>query len=106
MAEPLERPSQPGTFLPEQRLGIQLGISHPSQMGRPALALSHSLPPGRIVLVGPHTGDSLEYGFESGVRLHGALDVAVYYRFQSRDNVLYFGGFPQNQNLFGIKVMF
>ena len=54
----------------------------------------------------PHTGDSLEYGFESGLRLHGALDVAVYYRFQSRDNVLFFGSIPQNQNLFGIRVMF
>jgi hypothetical protein len=54
----------------------------------------------------PHTGDSLEYGFEPGVRLHGALDLAIYYRFQSRDNVLYFGGPPQKQSLFGIRVMF
>jgi hypothetical protein len=52
------------------------------------------------------TGDSLEYGFESGLRFHGFLDLAVYYRFQSRDNVLFFGSFPQNQNLLGIRVMF
>jgi len=52
------------------------------------------------------TGDSLEYGFESGLRLHGALDLAIYYRFQSRDNVLFFGSAPQKQNLFGIRVMF
>ena len=54
----------------------------------------------------PHTGDSLEYSFEPGVRLHGVLDLAIYYRFQSRDNVLYFGGPPQKQSLFGIKVLF
>jgi hypothetical protein len=52
------------------------------------------------------TGDSLEYALESGVRLHGALDMAVYYRFQSRDNVLFFGDGPQKQNLFGVRVMF
>jgi hypothetical protein len=55
---------------------------------------------------GGNTSDSLEYSLEPGLRLHGILDLAIFYRFQGRDNVLFFRGAPQKQNLFGIKVMF
>jgi hypothetical protein len=55
---------------------------------------------------GGNTSDVLEYSIEPGFRLHGVLDLAIFYRFQSRDNVLFFRGLSQKQNLFGIRVMF
>ncbi|MFI5331105.1 MAG: hypothetical protein ACHQ2F_08740 [Desulfobaccales bacterium] len=55
---------------------------------------------------GGSTQDALEYAVEPGVRLHGVLDLAVYYRFQHRKNVLFFGGPSENENLVGVKVLF
>lgn len=55
---------------------------------------------------GGRTEDALEYAMESGVRFHGVFDLALYYRFQHRENVRYFRGPAENQSLFGIKALF
>jgi hypothetical protein len=55
---------------------------------------------------GGSTGDATEYAVEPGFRFHGVLDLAVYYRFQHRQNVLFFKGPSENQNLFGIRALF
>jgi hypothetical protein len=55
---------------------------------------------------GGSTGDATEYAVEPGLRFHGVLDLAVYYRFQHQQNVLFFRGPSENQNLVGIRVLF
>jgi len=55
---------------------------------------------------GGSTHDALEYAGETGLRLHGVLDFIVYYRFQHRENVLYFRGPSYNENVCGFKVLF
>ena len=55
---------------------------------------------------GGPTPDALEYAAEPGIRLHGALDFVVYYRFQHRKNVLFFRGPSENESLVGVKVLF
>ncbi len=55
---------------------------------------------------GGSTPDALEYAVEPGLRLHGVLDLAVYYRFQHRKNVLFFRGPSENESLVGVKVLF
>jgi len=55
---------------------------------------------------GGSTPDALEYAAEPGLRFHGALDLAVYYRYQHRKNVLYFRGPSENESLFGVKALF
>lgn len=52
------------------------------------------------------TKDAWEGAVEPGLRLHGALDVALYYRFQHVKNNLVFQGANDNQSLLGIKVLF
>jgi hypothetical protein len=55
---------------------------------------------------GGSTGDATEYAVEPGLRFHGVLDLAVYYRFQHRQNVLFFRGPSENQNLVGLRILF
>lgn len=55
---------------------------------------------------GGSTGDATEYAVEPGLRFHGILDLAVYYRFQHRQNVLFFKGPSENQNMVGVRVLF
>ena len=55
---------------------------------------------------GGSTGDATEYAVEPGLRFHGILDLAVYYRFQHRQNVLFFKGPSENQNLVGVRALF
>jgi hypothetical protein len=55
---------------------------------------------------GGQTKNAVEYAFEPGLRFHGVLDLAVYYRFQHRDNILFFGGPAENENLIGLKTLF
>jgi hypothetical protein len=55
---------------------------------------------------GGSTHDALEYAGETGLRLHGVLDFDVYYRFQYRENVLFFRGPSDHENLIGVKVLF
>lgn len=55
---------------------------------------------------GGSTKDATEYAVEPGLRLHGVLDLAIYYRYQHRENVLFFRGPSANENLVGIKAMF
>ena len=55
---------------------------------------------------GGSTKNAGEYAFEPGLRFHGVLDLAVYYRFQHRENILRFGGPSENENLIGFKTLF
>lgn len=55
---------------------------------------------------GGRTDDALEYAGETGLRFHGALDLALYYRFQKRENVIFFGGPSENQSIVGLKALF
>jgi hypothetical protein len=55
---------------------------------------------------GGPTADTIEYAAEPGLRFHGKLDLAFYYRFQHRANVLFFRGPSANENLIGVKVLF
>lgn len=55
---------------------------------------------------GGSTPDATEYAMESGLRFHGVLDLALYYRFQHREDILFFKGPSENQNLIGLKVLF
>jgi hypothetical protein len=55
---------------------------------------------------GGSTGDATEYAVEPGLRFHGVLDLAVYYRFQHQQNVLLFKGPSENQNMVGVRVLF
>jgi hypothetical protein len=55
---------------------------------------------------GGSTGDATEYAVEPGLRFHGVLDLAVYYRFQHRQNVLFFRGPSENENLVGLRLLF
>jgi hypothetical protein len=55
---------------------------------------------------GGGTADALQYAVEPGLRFHGVLDLAVYYRFQHQDNARVFRGPSDNQSLIGIKALF
>jgi hypothetical protein len=55
---------------------------------------------------GGSTGDATEYAIEPGLRFHGTLDLAVFYRFQHQKNVLFFKGSSENQNMIGVRVLF
>jgi hypothetical protein len=55
---------------------------------------------------GGSTGDATEYAVEPGLRFHGVLDLAVYYRFQHQQNVLFFRGPSENQNIVGLRILF
>lgn len=55
---------------------------------------------------GGPTSDTVEYAVEPGLRFHGVLDVALYYRFQHQENRLFFRGPAVNESLVGIKAMF
>ena len=52
------------------------------------------------------TKDAVEFAVEPGLRFHGTLDLALYYRFQHRENVLFLGGPSENTNLLGVKALF
>ena len=55
---------------------------------------------------GGSTPNALEYATEPGLRLHGVLDLAIYYRYQYRKNVLFFGGPSEHESLVGVKALF
>ncbi len=50
--------------------------------------------------------DVVEYFVEPGVRFHGVMDLAFFYRFQHRETIFTFRGPMENQNLVGIQVLF
>ncbi len=55
---------------------------------------------------GGSTSDTVEYAVEPGLRSHGVLDLALYYRFQHQENRLFFRGPSANESLIGIKALF
>lgn len=55
---------------------------------------------------GGSTDNALYYSVEPGLRLHGALDLAAYFRFQHQDNARFFRGPGDNQCIVGIKALF
>lgn len=55
---------------------------------------------------GGRTDNALEYYVEPGLRFHGILDLALYYRFNHREDVLFFRGPGENLSLVGIKALF
>jgi hypothetical protein len=55
---------------------------------------------------GGSTSDTVEYAVEPGLRFHGVLDVALYYRFQHQENRLFFHGPSANESLVGIRGLF
>jgi hypothetical protein len=50
--------------------------------------------------------DVVEYYVEPGLRLHGVMDLAFFYRWQHRETIFTFKGPTENQNLVGIRVLF
>ncbi len=55
---------------------------------------------------GGRTKDAVQYAMESGLRFHGVLDLALFYRFQHQENVLFFNGPSGNENLVGLRGLF
>ena len=55
---------------------------------------------------GGRTGDATDYAGEAGLRLHGALDLNPYFRFQHRENARVFRGPPDDQTIVGIRALF
>ena len=55
---------------------------------------------------GGSTDNALYYSVEPGLRLHGVLDLAAYFRFQHQDNARFFRGPGDNQCIAGIKALF
>jgi hypothetical protein len=53
-----------------------------------------------------HSRDVVEYYVEPGVRFHGVMDLALYYRWQHRETIKTFQGPTENQSLVGIQVLF
>jgi hypothetical protein len=53
-----------------------------------------------------HSQDVVEYYVQPGLRFHGVMDLAVYYRWQHRETILSFNGPTENQNLLGFQVLF
>jgi hypothetical protein len=43
---------------------------------------------------------------EPGLRLHGVMDLAFFYRWQHRETIRTFQGPLENQSLVGIRVLF
>ena len=50
--------------------------------------------------------DVTEGFVEPGLRFHGVMDLAFFYRFQHRETIFSFRGPTENQNLVGIRVLF
>ena len=63
---------------------------------------------GGLEWMDAHRGsrDAMEYYVEPGLRFHGVMDLAVFYRWQHRETIFTFRGPMENQNLFGIRVLF
>jgi hypothetical protein len=55
---------------------------------------------------GGDTRDALEGSVETGLRLHGVLDFAVYLRFNHRENVRFLHGPSDEQSIVGVKALF
>jgi hypothetical protein len=55
---------------------------------------------------GGDTSSALEYSVETGLRFHGVMDLAIYYRFNHRENVRFLHGPSDDQRLIGIKTLF
>ncbi len=55
---------------------------------------------------GGPTRDTVDYTVEPGLRFHGVLDLALYYRFQHQENRLFFRGPSANESLIGLKALF
>ncbi len=55
---------------------------------------------------GGSTKDAFEYAVEPGLRFHGIFDLALYYRFQHRENVTRFQGPSESQSVVGLKAFF
>jgi hypothetical protein len=53
-----------------------------------------------------HSTDVLEYFVEPGLRLHGVMDMAFFYRFQHRETIHTFRGPTEGQNFVGVRVLF
>ncbi len=50
--------------------------------------------------------DALGYYLEPGLRLHGTMDLAIFYRFQHQETLFSFRGPTENMNLIGIRALF
>jgi hypothetical protein len=50
--------------------------------------------------------DVVEYYVEPGLRFHGVMDLAVFYRWQHRGTIRTFQGPMENQNLLGMRALF
>jgi hypothetical protein len=63
---------------------------------------------GGLEWMDAHRGsrDAMEYYVEPGLRFHGVMDLAVFYRWQHRETIFTFRGPMENQNLLGIRVLF
>jgi hypothetical protein len=63
---------------------------------------------GGLEWLAAHQGsrDVVEYYVEPGLRLHGVMDLAVFYRFQHRETIFTFQGPLENQNLIGLRAYF
>jgi hypothetical protein len=52
------------------------------------------------------SSDVVEYSVEPGLRFHGVMDLAIFYRFQHQETIFTFQGPVENQNLFGVRALF
>lgn len=50
--------------------------------------------------------DRFDYYVEPGLRFHGVMDLAVFYRFQHQETLFTAGGPKENQSLIGIRALF
>jgi hypothetical protein len=50
--------------------------------------------------------DVFEYYLEPGLRLHGTMDLAIFYRFQHQETLYSFRGPKEHMNLIGIRALF
>ena len=51
-------------------------------------------------------GDAVEYYVEPGLRLHGTMDLAFFYRFQHQETLFSFRGPTENMNFVGVRALF
>jgi hypothetical protein len=63
---------------------------------------------GGLEWMAAHRGsrDVVEYFVEPGLRFHGIMDLALFYRWQHRETVFTFRGPLENQNFVGIRAVF
>ncbi len=63
---------------------------------------------GGLEWIAAHQGSSdvTECFVETGLRFHGVMDLAVFYRFQHQETIFSFRGPTENRNLIGIRVLF